>query len=287
MQMDEEKTIPCPWVRLVLTLSVEGQPVGLFLFGRRDPDDIYAATEIPSLQALADQTALALVNIEQAARLHALYQADIERQEAESNRLASELHDGVLGQLAMLAMNMDEGPASQQFSDAYQTTVQRIREIISGLRPALLEFGLPSALEELVDETSQRVPDSPQIELDQKPSEARYPPEVELHLYRIVQQACQNAVQHAEAGRISIYARFEPQDIELRVEDDGKGFAAGENPDLSGLLAKRQYGLVTMHERAALIGASIQITSTPGHGTQVQLAWRENRHVLANGREVV
>jgi len=273
---DNEKNIPCPWVRLVLRLSVEGQPVGLFLFGRRDPDDSYAATEIPTLQALADQTALALVNIEQAERLHALYQADIERQEAERNRLAFELHDGVLGQLAMLAMNMDEGPASEQFSIAYQTTVQRIREIIIGLRPAMLDFSLPSALQELADEASEHITGGPKIELDLLPSEARYPPEVELHLFRIVQQACQNAIQHAEAGLICIHGQFEPDKVELLVEDDGKGFTMDEDPHLSWLLANHHYGLATMHERAALIGACIHISSSPGQGTQIRLVWEKN-----------
>ena len=273
---DNEKNIPCPWVRLVLRLSVEGQSVGLFLFGRRDPDDTYAPTEIPTLQALADQTALALVNIEQAERLHALYQADIERQEAERNRLAFELHDGVLGQLAMLAMNMDEGSASEQFSIAYQTTVQRIREIIIGLRPAMLDFSLPSALQELADEASEHITGGPKIELDLLPSVVRYPPEVELHLFRIVQQACQNAIQHAEAGLICIHGQFEPDKLELLVEDDGKGFTMDEDPHLSWLLANHHYGLATMHERAALICACIQISSSPGQGTQIRLVWEKN-----------
>ena len=74
---------PCPWARLILNLSAEGQPVGLLLLGRRDPDDFYGANEIPTLQALAQQTALALINIQQAERLSALYQYDIERQETE------------------------------------------------------------------------------------------------------------------------------------------------------------------------------------------------------------
>ena len=282
-QPDNEKTIPCPWAHLVLTLSVEGRHVGLFLLGRRDPDDNYAATEIPTLQALADQTALALVNIEQAERLHALYQADIERQETERNRLAFELHDGVLGQLAMLSMNMGEGPASEQFLIAYQTTVQRIREIIIGLRPAMLDFSLPSALQELADENSEHITGNPKIELNLLPSQARYSPEVELHLYRIVQQACQNAIQHAEAGLICIHGQFEPDKVELLVEDDGKGFTIDEGPHLSWLLANHHYGLATMHERAALIGACIQISSSPGQGTQIRLVWEKNGQHWSNG----
>jgi signal transduction histidine kinase len=280
---DNDNDILFPWVRLVLALTVEGHPVGLFLLGRRDPDDIYSASEIPTLQALADQTALALSNIEQAERLHTLYQADIERQEAERNRLAFELHDGVLGQLALLSMHMDKGSSSEQFSVAYQTTVQRIREIIIGLRPAMLDFSLPSALNELVDEASDRITGGAEIELNLLPSDARYPPEVELHLFRIVQQACQNALQHAEAQRICIRGYFEPEKVELLVEDDGKGFAMDKDPDLSWLLASRHFGLATMHERAALIGARLQIVSHPRQGTQVRLVWEKNGQDYSTG----
>jgi two-component system sensor histidine kinase DegS len=104
----------------------------------------------------------------------------------------------------------------------------------------------------------------------------RYPPEVELHLFRIVQQACQNAIQHAEAGLICIHGQFEPDKVELLVGDDGKGFTMGEDSRLSWLLANHHYGLATMHERAALIGACIQISSSPGQGTQIRVVWEKN-----------
>jgi signal transduction histidine kinase len=283
-QPDNDHAPLYPWVRLVMTLSVEGHPVGLFLLGRRDPDDTYSISEIPTLQALADQTALALSNIEQAERLHALYQADIERQEAERSRLAFELHDGVLGQLALLSMHMDKSSSSEQFSVAYQATVQRIRDIIIGLRPAMLDFSLPSALTELVDEASDQIIGGTRIELDLLPSESRYPLEVELHLFRIIQQACQNAIQHAEAQRICLHGRFQSEKVEVMVEDDGKGFADGNDPDLTRLLANRHFGLATMHERAALIGAYLHITSIPGRGTQVRLVWEKNgRHYPTGG----
>jgi signal transduction histidine kinase len=280
---DDDNAPFYPWIRLVLPLSVEGVSVGLFLFGRRDPDDSYSASEIPTMQALADQTALALSNIKQAERLRALYQADIERQEAERSRLAFELHDGVLGQLALLSMQMDNASSSEQFSVAYQATVQRIREIILGLRPAMLDFSLPSALNELVDEASDRATGGTEIVLDVLPSEARYPPEVELHLFRIVQQACQNAMQHAEAQRICIRGQFEADKVEVLIEDDGKGFGIDKDPDLSWLLANRHFGLATMHERAALIGARLQIISHPGQGTQVRLVWEKNGHHYPSG----
>jgi two-component system sensor histidine kinase DegS len=219
-----------------------------------------------------DQTALALMNIEQAEDLLALYKADIERQEIERNRLALELHDDVLGQMALLAMNMEDVKASPRFDQAYQSATERIRQIVNGLRPAMLNYGLRPALDELADETLT-LGTGTVIHLEVPPTEVRYPAMIELHLFRIVQQACQNALQHAEAKTIRILGSLEPEEINLVVEDDGQGFTTGDQLDLAALLANKHFGLAGMHERAALIGARMTIASAPGQGTRVQVIW--------------
>jgi signal transduction histidine kinase len=226
------------------------------------------------LQALADQTAVALLNIEQAEHLRTLYQLDIERQEAERSSLARELHDDVLGQLAVLAMNTGQEEPTPQFKTAYQATVQHIREIISGLRPAMLNYGLRAALDEMVDELALKLEEKPQIVLEMPPGEVRYPAEVEMHLYRIVQQAVRNALQHAQAQRIRIYGKLNACEAELAVEDDGVGFAAGEQTDLAGLLSNRQFGLAGMLERAKLINGEVYIRSAVDRGTMVAVRWQ-------------
>ncbi len=112
---DGEATGRLAWVRLAISLSVEGKSIGMCLLGRRDPDDEYAPTEIQLLQALMDQTALALVHIDLATRLRDFLQADIQRQEAERSQLARELHDSLLGKMAVLAQEgawIDENVAS-------------------------------------------------------------------------------------------------------------------------------------------------------------------------------
>lgn len=266
--------LPCTWVRLALALRVSGRPVGLLLLGRRDPEDHYPAADLSALQALANQTAVALLNIEQAEHLRTLYQLDIERQEAERSSLARELHDDVLGQLAVLAMNTGQEEPTPQFKTAYQATVQHIREIISGLRPAMLNYGLRAALDEMVDELALKLEEKPQIVLEMPPGEVRYPAEVEMHLYRIVQQAVRNALQHAQAQRIRIYGKLNACEAELAVEDDGVGFAAGEQTDLAGLLSNRQFGLAGMLERAKLINGEVYIRSAVDRGTMVAIRWQ-------------
>jgi signal transduction histidine kinase len=267
---------PCPWVRLVLPLRLGQQLIGLWLMGRRDPDDFYAQPEIAILQSLAHQTAIALTNILQAERLHALYQADIDRAETERTTLARRLHDQLLNQLAALKLSLDERIAPPEFLRRYEALIARLRQIISGLRPPMLNYGLCPALNALVDALGERTENGPTVVLDLPDTNARYDPQTEQHLYRIVQQAVENALRHAQARTVAIRGRLEPECIDLMVADDGVGFAVGERPDLAGLLNQRHFGLAGMFERAALVNAQMWIDSAPGQGTQVHILWGRN-----------
>lgn len=264
---------PCPWAYLVLPLNLGNKSIGLWLLGSRDPDDLYSQGEIPTLKALAAQTAVALTNILQAENLHQLYQSDIDRQERERNHLALELHDGLLNQVALLSMYVNPDAAAPQFYEVFEKLTERFRETIHGLRPSMLNYGLGTALDDLVDELAERLGDPLNIQYQVPASQVRYPVKVEQHLFRIVQQATENALQHGAARTVRIYGTLEATEICLTVEDNGVGFQAGEKLDLAALLARKHFGLAGMFERAALIGAEIEINSTPEHGTQVNVRW--------------
>jgi signal transduction histidine kinase len=269
---------PFAWVRLALPLKLGEQMVGLWLLGQRDPDDLYDRSEIPVLQALANQTAIALANIRQAERLYLLYQINIERQEAERKRLALELHDDVLNQMAVLSMSTDQNTISTESVQTYQAITGRIRNIIGGLRPPTLNFGLGAAIEELADQVADQGGDDLTVTIDLQDTDCRYESEVELHLFRIAQQACQNALRHAQSSRIQIHGYLQPDEISLCVEDDGVGFEMGAGVDLGWLLSHHHYGLVGMQERGALIGAIVQITSVPKQGTKVRVVWHRDKN---------
>jgi signal transduction histidine kinase len=257
------------WVRLTVPLLAGNRKVGLWLLGRRDPDDFYAQVEIPTLQALADQTAVALLNHQQAEHLSRLYQADIDRQEAERLQLALELHDGVLNQLGILALTVDE--RNDTFEAAYHLAATNIRQIISGLRPTMLNYGLRSALDELADEAPTQAQAEATILVDLVDADVRYNPQIELHLYRIAQEACKNALQHAQAKTIRISGSLRPDCFDLTITDDGAGFSRGQQLGLDSLLADKHFGLAGMIERARLIGAHMDIASMPGEGTRVRV----------------
>ncbi|MFN8494529.1 MAG: ATP-binding protein [Caldilineaceae bacterium] len=273
LPLDDSSSQLCPWVRLVLVLKERDQVLGLWLLGKRDPDDFYAHAEIATLQALANQTAIALANIHQTEQLRMLYRANIDRHELERTHLAHTLHDEVLNQLAVLSMYVEEFRASPQFDAAYETLISSIRQLITGLRPAMTHYGLHAAFEELVEALNERAKSVIVIDIELPESPIRYDIRVEQAIFRIVQQACENALRHAQAQSIRVHGKLEPEQIRLSVADNGVGFAIEQPIDFSTLLTNQHFGLVGMYERAALIGATLWIDSFPGHGTHVALRW--------------
>jgi signal transduction histidine kinase len=95
----------------------------------------------------------------------------------------------------------------------------------------------------------------------------RLGPEVETNLYRIVQEALNNIYKHAAASSVTIVVERRKDEIVLIIEDDGKGFEPAEiRPnDESG----RGLGLIGMHERAGLVGGTLEIESSPASGTTI------------------
>jgi signal transduction histidine kinase len=265
------------WVHLVIPLSLEQQVVGLCLLGRRDPDDYYGPAEIPLLQAVMNQVTLVLVHIEQTKNLQAFLQEDIQRQEEEKLRSSRQLHDEVLGQLTVLGQNIDETQFGTRLFETYQATVKQVREVIAGLRPSALNFGLEMAFNDLVDRISETNRTSTVVELgfrkDISLDAPRYPPDVELQVYRIVEQACLNTLQHASASHLWVYGELHPGLIDISIIDNGKGFETNPVIDFEDLLKRKHYGLVGMAERAALIHANLIIISAPAAGTEVRLHW--------------
>ncbi|NOT03006.1 MAG: hypothetical protein HOP27_00240 [Anaerolineales bacterium] len=260
------------WTRLILPLKAGDSFIGFWLLGRRDPDDLYPLAEISILQSIANQTAIALSNILYAEEVRKLFQLDVERYEQERLSLARDLHDSILNQLAALRNNLGEA-ASSTFQSDYEELTRRLREIVSNLRPPMLMYGLKPAIIELADNLMERSGDRVKVKADLEASEERIPEHMEQHLFRIVQEACENSLRHAEARTVSIYGTLASGKVDLNIHDDGKGFDADSKLELNNLLANHHFGLSGMIERAILIGAKIKIHSGPGTGTRIHLTW--------------
>ncbi len=155
-----------PWVRVGLPLRFDGKLIGLWLLGRRDPDDIYGQSEILTLQSLAAQTTIALVNIQQSATLQALYTSNVIRHEAERRQLAHQLHDEILNRMAILYNNLDAEAVTATVEHDYARLKSDVRQMIAGLRPPMLDYGLPAAFDALVEDLGRRAGDSLHIALE-------------------------------------------------------------------------------------------------------------------------
>lgn len=200
-------------------------------------------------------------------------------QEEERRRLARELHDDTLQALIALKQRVQLAELSQQgaFQDPglneigslIDQTIQNLRRVTRALRPIYLEdLGLVPALEMLVKE-SERLPHL-QVVFQHSGPEKRLPPETELALYRIAQEAVANLVRHSGAAQAGVKIEFSADTVLLAVWDDGKGFSVPDSP--AEFAPEGHYGLLGMYERAEMIGARLGIVSKTGEGTKITVS---------------
>jgi signal transduction histidine kinase len=195
----------------------------------------------------------------------------IEAQEIERRRLAGDIHDGISQRLVTLSYRLDAATRavgdpvmmSEQLSKARELvdlTLQEARAAISGLRPPVLDdLGLSGGLASLARSIPQIIME---IDLD----DTRLPDHIELALYRIAQECLQNVVKHARASVARLSFVVHDDTAILEIVDDGIGFNATEHA--SGDPQTRGYGLLSMTERAELVGGRLAIRSRPGSGTR-------------------
>jgi PAS domain S-box-containing protein len=202
----------------------------------------------------------------------------VEVQEADRRFLASELHDQVGQNLTALSINLNI--IQGQFSDTLdkkvidrlddslklvEETIERIRDVMSGLRPPVLDdYGLGVALRWYSERFSKRSGISTKLQVEE--SIYRLPPAVETALFRIFQEVLTNVAKHARARHVNAVLKEIDSLVQLTITDDGVGF----NPsDTRRLKEKLGWGLITIEERARALGGHLFMESAPGKGTQV------------------
>ncbi len=278
-QILESLQMNASWVRVTVPLKSKGKIIGVWCFGRKEPSEIYGPDLNKDLNSLANQTTLALLNIHQAELLHALYNANVIRQEEEKADLSRDLHDVLLPSINYLVDLQENACPPDEFEQAVQRINNMIRDLMSGLRPATLDLGLAIALEELADEPESQIGGVIEIQTQLTiPEPVKYDKDAELHLYRMVQQASRNALEHAQAKKILIRGSLSPDAVDLHVEDDGIGFQIDGTPNLSNLIAKHHFGLTNIYERAKIINAEVAIDSQVNGGTRIHIFWSPERH---------
>ncbi len=199
----------------------------------------------------------------------------IEAQEIERRRLAGDIHDGISQRLVTLSYRLDAAAQAARSPDDREAlteqldrareladlTLQEARAAISGLRPPVLDdLGLSGGLASLARSI-------PQVKINTDLADTRLPDHIELALYRIAQECLQNVVKHARATMARLAFHADDQTARLEIADDGVGFDTLERPLGSDEMGG--YGLLSMAERAEIVGGRLNIRSRPGAGTTV------------------
>ncbi len=202
----------------------------------------------------------------------------ISAQEEERKRIARELHDETSQTLTSLMVGLrfieDSADATQIRGEIAQLralaaqTLSDVHHLATELRPSLLDdLGLFAAVQRYTKEYSDKMGINVDCHVSSL-SGQRLPSEVEVAVYRIIQEALTNVAKHAEANNVSVVLRYRDSSLVATIEDDGKGF------DVNSLMASahgKRLGLFGMHERASLIGGKLAIESEPEVGTTVFL----------------
>jgi PAS domain S-box-containing protein len=210
--------------------------------------------------------------------LRSLPRRIIEAQEAERLRVARELHDSVnqiLASVQMRIKRIESSLAGQRPSTReilarchHQviTALEENRRIAHGLRPSDLdELGLAISCRNFCREFKTRT--SINLRFNVEGFTERATREVELNLFRIVQEALGNVEKHARAQNVRLSLERQQKTIKLTVQDDGRGFEL--KPALAQSRAKGGIGLTNIKERAVSLGGTFEIKSAPGKGTLI------------------
>lgn len=208
----------------------------------------------------------------------------LEAEEEERKRLAREIHDGLGQSLAAIKFRVEGAYLSAKeeavadaeelkfITEMIQDTMEEMHTIHNDLHPAYIEeLGILKALTYFCSEYENTYPGI-HVESEINLSEEEVPDYLKVPIYRISQEAMNNAAKHSKASRLRCCLQKTDRTLRLSVEDNGVGFALGDgiivNANSKGL------GLHSMKERAELTGGSLTVKSAPDNGTLIKATWQ-------------
>ena len=210
--------------------------------------------------------------------LRALTRRVVEARETERGRVARELHDNITQLLCAVLFRSqalaDRPPArdgslkreAMKLREMLGEAAEEVERISRNLRPGVLdELGLVDALRATNAEFAERTGVS--IKLICARLTARLPADIELTLYRILQEALRNVEKHARARHVTVRLSLQADVVQLAIHDDGIGFDSNHHP--AGREEKASLGLLSMLERAAYVGGTLKVESGRRAGTEV------------------
>lgn len=200
----------------------------------------------------------------------------ITSQEDERKRIARELHDESLQTLAALLMNIEMCRLHPDMISPEKVTLMRdtvtrvineMNKVIQNLRPTVLDdLGFEAGLIWLIDRNLRSRDIQVAINMNDL-NEDLLPPELQISLFRIFQEATTNVARHSGARNVFIHVWNNTRIFHVSIEDDGTGFNTGSV--FENLTTGRGLGIMGMKERASQIGGRLKVCSSPGQGTMV------------------
>jgi signal transduction histidine kinase len=198
--------------------------------------------------------------------------AELQAAEDERGRVAREIHDAPLQELAAVIRRLEARPDTDGETAALRDVAAQLREVASALRsPVLDDLGIAAALEDLGEAFATAYPERRvEVHVDDLGSVGERPPaDVEAAAFRIAQEAAGNALRHSTGSLVSLTATVSPRVLDVTVSDDGEGI------DREAAAQARRawhFGLQSMRERAAAVGGKVEITSS-SEGVEVRFTW--------------
>jgi hypothetical protein len=205
--------------------------------------------------------------------------AIINGQEKERKRIAAEIHDGIGQMLTSLRMKLEQiedrsttpDPEVVMVNNMLSKLITETRRICSDLMPSVLEdFGLRSAIDDLVKsvkDTDRKM----EVLVDANIRVSPLSRELEMSVYRILQEGLNNVVKHSQASLVEIYVDTSDDYLNMMIKDNGKGFYFNNHQLHLKDLARKMNGIRGMKERAELLNGAFNISTEPGKGTIIQL----------------
>jgi signal transduction histidine kinase len=274
-QEKEEKNLH-GWMGI--PLIAHNHPIG-YLELNSQTRDVYTADHARLAQTFANQTAVAIENaklFEQVRngrkRLQELSRKWVEFQEAERRLIAHELHDEIgqeLTGLQFILLMGKEGAESDRISAFTEaqgivaTLMAQVRDLSIDLHPAMLDdLGLLPTLTNHFNRYQQQT--HIQVHFDYENLDRRFPAEIELCAFRVVQETLTNVARYAEIDKVYVFMSADGTSLNVRVEDRGRGFDMDILRD-----SQRSFGLSGIRERTYLLGGKFEISSKLGEGTRI------------------
>lgn len=273
---------PSTFINSSLFLSIFGFPIQLLravtaMFASLFVIRFLRAFQVESDHKIAELQVARLHESQQREQLRVeLFRKIVSAQESERQRIARDLHDETGQSLTAIGMGLrglaDETDSKKRLSTLTQLqsltsdSIHELQRIISDLRPAHLDdLGLSATLRWYASRIHELT--SIHTRVDIEGDEPPLDDAVKITIFRIVQEALNNVVKHAQATTVNVKVHYLKDDVRIHVFDNGSGF------DMSAVqnrVGRVSLGLAGMEERAALLGGAVTVASRPGYGTEVE-----------------